>query len=73
MSAKTPKKQTEPSIFVIRERLALAYTLRPLSDDQKAVLSAERIHSWQKVVEFKDSEEARNVLTDLDLSWSHKK
>lgn len=73
MSAKTPKKQKESSIFVIRERLALAYTLRPPSDDQKSVLSAEKIHSWPKMVEFKDSEAARTVLTELDLAWSGSK
>lgn len=75
MPARTKKEaENKPAtIFVPRERLAIIYSLRPPTDEQKAVLSAHKVHAWPHQQEFLKSEEILSVLFDIDIAWSDKK
>ena len=67
-----PKPQAG-SIFAPRQKLNLVYTLKPPTQEQRDILNAERIHVWPGSVEFKNSDSAKQVLTELDVAWSDKK
>lgn len=67
-----PKPQSG-SIFAPREKLARIYTLKPPTEAQREIMDRDRIHVWPGSVEFKNSDDVKKVLRELDVAWSDKK
>lgn len=75
MPAKTKQKAAADgtSIFVPREKLSLRYSMKPPTDEQKKVLFDARIFIWPHYYEMGNTEEVREVLRAIDVSWSDHK
>lgn len=61
------------SVFVVRERLAICYSLRPPREDQKKILADNKLNLWPGYYEFKNLPAVVGVLADMGLSWSDSK
>lgn len=76
MPAKARQKPVEgpaETIFVPRERMALIYSLRSPTEDQKEILRGSLVKQWPHQSEFKNSDAVKIVLRDIDIAWSEKK
>lgn len=72
-SAKSPKPEKEPRIYVAREKLSRIFTLRPPNEFQRSVLATGMVRTWPDVYEMFPTEDIKQVLTELDVSWSDQK
>lgn len=61
------------SLFVVREQMALRFSLARMSDEQKAVLIENKIKLWLDWHELRNNEAVKKVLGELNLSYSDQK
>ena len=71
--AKDPKPPKPPRLFVNRQRFSIAMVQKPPDEMDWELRMKHRVKNWPEVVEFEDTEDVRNLLTEMTLGWSDKK
>lgn len=73
MPAKSTKDPKPERLWVDRAKLSRIMTMKPPTEQQRAVLATGMVRSWPNDYEMFPTPDVKQVLTDLDVAWRDKK